>query len=295
MNSIQKAQTIGAGGFGKIRVYYSQQFKRKVIEKTIKPNFFRLRDGNRIRLSTILLNYNNYHIREIDLQKESAFMMLMKLAKLDCCVEILGFAFNPFRIIMEYCEGGDLRMVLDQYNVPVQDKIVIIIQILYAIKRIHQLKVIHGDLKCKNIFLANKYVPGNYSNIKIKIGDFGLSEVGGKLIVGGTPGFAAPESFRTGGSFESDIYSVGKIMLEIMTQLPVETICAINISNINLIKNRLPKFLNATTIYNLVFPCLNIDPKKRPTADKLYALFFVLFNSIIITLKIVLNKMTSGE
>jgi serine/threonine protein kinase len=294
MNSIQKAQTIGAGGFGKIRVYYSQQFKRKVIEKTIKPNFFRLRDENSIRLSTFLLNCNNYINIERSLKKESAFMMLMKLVKLDCCVEILGFAYNPFRIIMEYCEGGDLRMVLDQYNVPVQDKIIIILQILAAIKNIHQLKVIHGDLKCKNIFLANKYVPGNYSNIKIKIGDFGLSEVGGKLIIGGTPGFAAPESFRTGGSFESDIYSVGKIMLEIMTQLPVETISAINISNINSIKNRLPKFLNVTTIYNIVIPCLYTDPKKRPTADKLYALFYFLFKSIIDVLLKVLNKTISG-
>ena len=290
MNAIQKAHTIGVGGFGKIRVYYSQQFKRKVIEKTIKPNFFRLRNENSIRLSTLLLNANNYFNNERDLKKESAFLMLMKLAKLDCCVEILGFAFNPFRIIMEYCEGGDLRVVLDQYNVPVQDKMIIILQILSAIQKIHQLKVIHGDLKCKNIFLANKYVPGDFKNIKIKIGDFGLSEVGGNLIKGGTPGFGAPESFKFGGSFESDIYSVGKIMLEIMTQLPVETICAINISNINLIKNRLPKFLNVTTFYNLVIPCLYTDPKKRPTADKLLSIFYLLFGSIVLTVSKVLNK-----
>jgi len=217
----------------------------------------------------------------------------MKVAKLDCCVQILGFEFNPFRIIMEYCEGGDLRMKLDHYNVPIRDKIFMITQILAAIRHIHHFRVIHGDLKCKNIFLANKYVPGDYQNIKIKIGDFVLSEVGGKLIRGGTPGFAEPEPFITGGSFESDIYSVGKILLEIMTQLPVETISAFSISNINLIKDRLPKFLNATTIYNLVIPCLYIAPKKRPTSDKLYALFFVLFKSINELLEIVIHKMSS--
>ena len=79
-----------------------------------------------------------------------------------------------------------------------------------------------------------------------------------------------------------------------MTQLPVETISAINISNINSIKNRLPKFLNVTTIYNIVIPCLYTDPKKRPTADKLYALFYFLFKSIIDVLLKVLNKTISG-
>jgi len=33
----------------------------------------------------------------------------MKTVKLDCCVEILDFVSNPFRIFMEYCEGGDLE------------------------------------------------------------------------------------------------------------------------------------------------------------------------------------------
>ena len=206
-------------------------------------------------------------------------MVLMKVAKLDCCVQILGFEFNPFRIIMEYCEGGDLRMKLDHYNVPIRDKIFMITQILAAIRHIHHFRVIHGDLKCKNIFLANKYVPGDYQNIKIKIGDFVLSEVGGKLIRGGTPGFAEPEPFITGGSFESDIYSVGKILLEKMTQLPVETISSINISIINLIKDRLPKFLNATTIYNLVIPCFMLIPKRAQLKIN-YMLYFLFYSNL---------------
>ena len=59
MNFGQKAYTIGAGGFGKVRVYYSQQFKRKVVEKTVGPNFIRVRDGDRIRLTTLIRNYQN--------------------------------------------------------------------------------------------------------------------------------------------------------------------------------------------------------------------------------------------
>jgi len=33
MNSIQNSPTIGAGGFGKIRVYYSQHLKEKLLKK----------------------------------------------------------------------------------------------------------------------------------------------------------------------------------------------------------------------------------------------------------------------
>ena len=45
-------------------------------------------DGNRLRLTTLTQNYHN---SELMLKKETAFMYLMKLAKLPYCVEILGF------------------------------------------------------------------------------------------------------------------------------------------------------------------------------------------------------------
>ena len=60
---------------------------------------------------------------------------------------------------MEYCEGGELRKVLDEYEVSMQDKVTMISQILLAIKEIHEVGLIHGDLKCQNIFLVNKYIP----------------------------------------------------------------------------------------------------------------------------------------
>ena len=274
MSLVKKyAKTVGAGGGGKCRVYYSERFKRYVVEKTVNDRFLRLKKENRTRMKTIMTQYKS---NESFLKKEMIFMLLTKVAKLDCCVEILDFAENPFRIIMEYCEGGDVRKMLDTYNVPVSDKMTIISQFLLALKRIHENGFIHGDLKCANIFLAKKYVPGDYKNIKVKIGDFGLSELGGDLFYGGTPGFMAPEVLKYGGSFDSDIYSAGKVMLEIMTQLPIQMIQVINSINIFTLKYKLPKFMDVTQFYDLVIACLNLDYKKRPKASTVATLFHKL-------------------
>ena len=295
MSLIKKtSKTVGIGGGGKCVVYYSEKFKRLVVEKTVGEKFLRTKEENRTRLKTLITNADD----EIFLQKEMIFMLLTKIAKLDCCVEILGFESNPFRIIMEYCEGGDIRKILDSYDVPVSDKMTMISQILKAVKRIHENGFIHGDLKCANIFLANKYIPGDYKNIKIKIGDFGLSEIGGDLVFGGTPGFMAPEVPLIGGSFDSDIYSVGKVMLEIMTQLPVQMIQVINSSNIYSLKNKLPKFMDITQFYDIVISCLNIDYKKRPSADEVCKLFHVLITLWLFgedTNTLILQKYRLGE
>ena len=268
-----KSKTIGGGGFGKVKIFYSEKFQRMVIAKKVGDNFIKATTSTKLRLTSLI---NKYSKNENMLKKESIVMLLMKVGKLDCCVEILDFAPNPFRIIMEYCEGGDLRKILDNYDVPVKDKVEMIGQILDAIRRIHNFGIIHGDLKCQNIFLAKKYIPGKTRDIKIKIGDFGLSEVGGELVYGGTKGFAAPEAFETGGSFESDIYSIGKVMLEIMTGFPVEFIATINNKNLSRIKNKLPKLLNITEFYDLVTPCLEENPKNRPTAEELLTLYATL-------------------
>ena len=288
------SKTIGVGGGGKCRVYYSAKFKRYVVEKTVDENFFKKKDNNKTRMKTAATASS----RDAAFIKEMIFMMMTQIAELDCCVEILDIAVNPYRIIMEYCEGGDLRKILDSYEVPDVDKMTLISQFLEALARIHQKGFIHGDLKCANIFLVKKYVPGDYKNIKIKIGDFGLSEIGGGLVFGGTPGFMAPEVPLIGGSFDSDIYSAGKVMLEIMTQLPVQMIQAINSLNINTLRNKLPKFMDITQFYDLVIACLNIDNTKRPDAVKV----FKIFHGIIVlwlvgedTNKLIYAKYRLGE
>ena len=86
----------------------------------------------------------------------------------------------------------------------------------------------------------------------------------------------APEVPLLGGSFDSDIYSAGKVMLEIMTQLPIEMIQVINSKNIFTLKHKLPKFMYITQFYDLVITCLNIDYKSRPDAAKVFTIFHAL-------------------
>ena len=108
----------------------------------------------------------------------------------------------------------------------------------------------------------------------------------------------APEVPLIGGSFDSDIYSIGKVILEIMTKLPVEIIAKFDISSLNSLKIYLPKVLDISQFYDIVILCLNIDPLKRPTADEVYKLFQILMDYWFIceTMNVkMLEKYTIGE
>ena len=82
MNNENK-KTLGYGVFGIVKLYYSKKYKRNVVEKTVGPNFLRVRPENQLRLTNIINDYKD----NVDmLKKESLFMSLMKIGKLDCCV-----------------------------------------------------------------------------------------------------------------------------------------------------------------------------------------------------------------
>ena len=51
MKKISYSKTLDLGGGGKCRVYYSEKFKRKVVEKTVGDSFLRTKETNRARLT----------------------------------------------------------------------------------------------------------------------------------------------------------------------------------------------------------------------------------------------------
>ncbi|XP_068829553.1 serine/threonine-protein kinase Nek11 isoform X4 [Capricornis sumatraensis] len=115
---------------------------------------------------------------------------------------------DKFCIITEYCEGRDLDCKIQEYKevgktFPESQIIEWFIQLLLGVDYMHERKILHRDLKSKNIFLKNN---------KLKIGDFGVS----RLLMGscdlattltGTPHYMSPEVLKHQGyDTKSDIW-----------------------------------------------------------------------------------------
>ncbi|KAM6104138.1 serine/threonine-protein kinase Nek11 isoform 5-T6 [Theristicus caerulescens] len=119
---------------------------------------------------------------------------------------------DSFCIITEYCEGGDLDFKIQEYKesgkIFTQRQIIDwFIQLLLGVNYMHERRILHRDLKAKNIFLKNNL---------LKIGDFGVS----RLLMGscdlattftGTPYYMSPEALKHQGyNTKSDICMLNK-------------------------------------------------------------------------------------
>lgn len=126
-------------------------------------------------------------------------------------------------LVMEYCEGGTLRRLLEQQNsLRLQEGLNLILGVLEGLDYAHQRGVIHCDLKPENILLTLK--PQGWHS---KLSDFGIARrlpMAGKLspsekpstFTGGSPAYMAPERFYGIYSPRSDIYAVGIILFELL-------------------------------------------------------------------------------
>nr|XP_021399028.1 serine/threonine-protein kinase Nek11 isoform X1 [Lonchura striata domestica] len=119
---------------------------------------------------------------------------------------------DSFCIITEYCEGGDLDFKIQEYKdsgkMFTQSQIIDwFIQLLLGVNYMHERRILHRDLKTKNIFLKDNL---------LKIGDFGVS----CLLMGscdlattftGTSYYMSPEVLKHQGyNTKSDIWMLSK-------------------------------------------------------------------------------------
>lgn len=123
-------------------------------------------------------------------------------------------------LVLEYCEGGTLRELIDQVErglwLPVKQVLGFVDQILAGLDHAHRQGVIHCDVKPENILL--KPTPQGW---QLKLTDFGIARhpqpAPGEISATGSPAYMAPERFYGQFSPASDLYAVGIILLELLT------------------------------------------------------------------------------
>lgn len=112
---------------------------------------------------------------------------------------------------MEFADDGDLFQKIKKYQnlkefIDEEEIWKIFIQVLHGLKGLHDLQIMHRDLKSANVFL--------YKNDSIaKLGDLNVSIVlkqGLGYTQTGTPFYASPEIWKDQPyDYKSDIWSLG--------------------------------------------------------------------------------------
>ncbi|KAM6158506.1 serine/threonine-protein kinase 33 [Rhynchocyon petersi] len=124
-------------------------------------------------------------------------------------------------LVMELCEDGELKKILDKKGHFSENETRWIIQRLAsAIAYLHDKDIVHRDLKLENILVKSSFIDANNEmNLNIKVTDFGLAvrKHGGSEAMlqttCGTPIYMAPEVINAHDySRQCDIWSIGVIM-----------------------------------------------------------------------------------
>ena len=134
----------------------------------------------------------------------------------------IDVATNSLCLVMEYAEGGDVLKKIENTFKKGQcfaeyELWSALIQLCAGLKALHDLKIMHRDIKCANVLLGEKGA--------IKLADFNVSKVVKQNALlytqTGTPYYASPEVWKDKPyDFKSDIWSLGVVLYEMAALRP---------------------------------------------------------------------------
>ncbi|CAD8144008.1 unnamed protein product [Paramecium octaurelia] len=182
---------------------------------------------------------------------------------------------NQFiNIFLEYVSGGSVSTLLERFGC-FRERLIktYLKQILLGLSYLHARNVIHRDIKGGNILIDNSG--------RCKLADFGSSKQLNDIThdsigsICGTPNFMAPEVINQEQyGKKADIWSLGCTIIEMATGQPpyseYKDAIAIMVKIGKSTKPPpIPDQLQSTEAKDFLSKCLQIDPKKRATADEL--------------------------
>ena len=249
---------LGFGSYGRVYKVLDEKEKKYYALKKIEFKEFSEEELNLYENEAKLLSSikNEHIVKYYDSSKDNEF----------------------FYILIEYCEGLDLKQFIKQYkskNEKIDEEFIynIVSDICLGIKEIHQKNLIHRDLKPENI-LIDKY------NI-IKIGDFGISKIfenNNKYANTsvGTNNYMAPELIK-GDKHNNkvDIGALGCIIYELLTLnvcFESKSLYGIIDKIIKKPHGKIDKNIYNHKWQNIIDLLLKKDYRKRPDINKVYNL-----------------------
>ena len=175
-------------------------------------------------------------------------------------------------IVMEFADNGDLYQKIVEHKKKAMffeefEIWRIFIQLVNGLKALHDLKILHRDLKSANVFL--------YTNGDAKIGDLNVSKVT-RAGIGhtqtGTPYYASPEVWKDSPyDNKSDIWSLGCVLYEMIALKPPFRAQDMEGLYKRVIKgqySRIPdRFSN--DLFQIVQFLLQVNPKLRPSCEQI--------------------------
>lgn len=196
-NRYELIRKIGSGGMAVVYQAYDTSLDRQVAIKLLRDEY--VDDPDFIR----------------QFQKEAKAVARLSHQNI---VNIYDFGESDgvTYLVMEYVEGSTLKDLIGQFGpLPVDQIIDYSVQLCYGMAQAHSQQIVHKDIKPHNIMIDRNHV--------VKITDFGIAQAMNNLTIThnkgilGSAHYFSPEQARGEHvDFESDIYSLGIVMYEMV-------------------------------------------------------------------------------
>lgn len=193
-------------------------------------------------------------------------------------LHLIGFTITkPYMIVTPFIPHNSLFDYVssesEKGRLPSTNLTIIAMGIAYSMMKLHEMGVIHRDLKSPNVLLDNKYLP--------YVSDFGIAKQVIKHIDPltrdiGTTNWMAPEQMSSN-KYDNkvDVYSYGMILYEmVMNRIPFQGMKPIEIT-MSLKKGKRPQLTEEgnESIIKLIKKCWKQNPASRPTFHHIYHKF----------------------
>ncbi len=204
-------EQIGEGGFGVVWVAEQERPVRR-----------------RVALKIIKLGMDTQEVM-VRFEQERQALALMEHPNIARVLDAGATRFGRPFFAMELVRGIRITDHCDRGNLPIQERLKLVIEVCHAVQHAHQKGIIHRDLKPSNILVTQGDGPADAGVPKVI--DFGVAKATRQHQltdptihtrfdqVIGTPLYMSPEQVERDGSdldTRSDIYSLGVLLYELL-------------------------------------------------------------------------------